>query len=33
VAAFWKPTGFGRFPSRQFNINQVWLELALTGID
>lgn len=26
-------TGFGRFPSRQFTINQAWLELALTGID
>jgi len=28
-----KDAGFGRFPSRQFNINQVWLELALTGPD
>ena len=28
-----KDSGFGRFPSRQFNINQAWLELALTGID
>ena len=28
-----KNTGFGRFPSRQFAINQAWLELALTGID
>ena len=28
-----KDSGFGRFPSRQFNVNQVWLELALTGID
>jgi hypothetical protein len=28
-----KDTGFGRFPSRRFSINQVWLELALTGID
>ncbi|QSB13763.1 IS1380 family transposase [Natronosporangium hydrolyticum] len=28
-----KNTGFGRFPSRQFAINTVWLELALTGID
>jgi hypothetical protein len=28
-----KDTGFGRFPSRQFNINAAWLELALTGID
>jgi Transposase DDE domain group 1 len=28
-----KDTGFGRFPSRQFNINTVWLELALTGQD
>ncbi len=26
-------TGFGRFPSRQFAINQAWLELALTGVD
>jgi hypothetical protein len=28
-----KEAGFGRFPSRQFNINTVWLELALTGQD
>ena len=28
-----KDTGFGRFPSREFHINQAWLELALTGID
>jgi hypothetical protein len=28
-----KDTGFGRFPSRQFNINMVWLELALTAQD
>lgn len=28
-----KATGFGRFPSRQANINTAWLELALTGID
>jgi hypothetical protein len=28
-----KDTGFGRFPSRQYNINTAWLELALTGID
>jgi len=28
-----KSTGFGRFPSRQFTINQAWLQLALTGID
>ena len=28
-----KDSGFGRFPSRQFNINAAWLELALTGID
>jgi hypothetical protein len=28
-----KDSGFGRFPSRQFNINQAWLELALAGID
>jgi Transposase DDE domain group 1 len=28
-----KTTGFGRFPSRHFAINQAWLELALTGID
>jgi Transposase DDE domain group 1 len=28
-----KDTGLGRFPSRQFNINTVWLELALLGCD
>ena len=28
-----KTTGFGRFPSRHFAINQAWLHLALTGID
>ncbi len=28
-----KDTGFGRFPSRTFAINQVWLELALTAVD
>src|SRR6266545_1345053 len=28
-----KDTGFGRFPSRVFAINQAWLELALVGID
>jgi hypothetical protein len=28
-----KTTGFGRFPSRVFAINQAWLDLALTGID
>ena len=28
-----KDTGFGRFPSRWFPINQVWLELALTAVD
>ena len=28
-----KDSGFGRFPSRVFAINQAWLELALTGID
>jgi Transposase DDE domain group 1 len=28
-----KDTGFGRFASRQFNINTVWLELAQTGQD
>jgi hypothetical protein len=29
----WKDSGFGRFPSRLFAINQAWLHLALTGID
>jgi Transposase DDE domain group 1 len=28
-----KDTGFGRFPSRHFAINAVWLELALTAVD
>jgi hypothetical protein len=28
-----KDTGFGRFPSRVFAINQAWLHLVLTGID
>jgi Transposase DDE domain group 1 len=28
-----KDSGFGRFPSRVFAINQAWLELALVGID
>jgi hypothetical protein len=28
-----KDSGFGRFPSRHFAINQAWLELALCGID
>jgi hypothetical protein len=28
-----KDSGFGRFPSRQFGINQAWLELSLAGID
>jgi Transposase DDE domain group 1 len=28
-----KNTGLGRFPSRMFAINTVWLELALTAID
>jgi hypothetical protein len=28
-----KTTGFGRFPSRHFAINQAWLELALTAVD
>ncbi|MFF4830190.1 IS1380 family transposase, partial [Streptomyces sp. NPDC001312] len=28
-----KTTGFGRFPSRHFQINAAWLELALTGAD
>lgn len=26
-------TGFGRFPSRHFAINQVWLELSLIALD
>ena len=28
-----KHTGMGRFPSREFPINQVWLQLALTAAD
>ncbi len=28
-----KTTGFGRFPSRQFQINAAWLELSLTAVD
>jgi hypothetical protein len=28
-----KDTGFGRFPSRVFTINQAWLHLALVAID
>jgi hypothetical protein len=28
-----KDTGFGRFPSRVFAINQAWLQIALIGID
>jgi hypothetical protein len=28
-----KGTGFGRFPSRRFAVNQGWLELSLTAID
>jgi len=28
-----KDTGYGRFPSRHFQINAVWLELALTATD
>ncbi|WP_431683691.1 IS1380 family transposase [Kitasatospora sp. KL5] len=28
-----KSSGFGRFPSRHFAINQAWLELSLTAID
>lgn len=28
-----KQAGFGRFPSREYAINQAWLELALTGMD
>jgi thioesterase domain-containing protein len=28
-----KSTGFGRFPSRHFGVNTVWLELSLTAID
>ncbi|SFY45585.1 Transposase DDE domain-containing protein [Streptomyces atratus] len=28
-----KTTGFGRFPSRDFAINAVWLELSLAAID
>ncbi|MDT0447400.1 IS1380 family transposase [Streptomyces johnsoniae] len=28
-----KTTGFGRFPSRHFALNQAWLELSLAAID
>ncbi|MGV9565122.1 IS1380 family transposase [Streptomyces sp. NPDC003480] len=28
-----KTTGFGRFPSRHFHVNQAWLELSLTALD
>jgi hypothetical protein len=28
-----KDSGLGRFPSRQFAINQTWLDFALVGID
>ena len=28
-----KNTGFGRFPSRHFTINAVWLELSLAAVD
>ena len=28
-----KNTGFGRFPSRDFTINAVWLELSLAAVD
>lgn len=28
-----KTTGFGRFPSRHFQINAAWLEVSLTAID
>lgn len=28
-----RPPGFGRFPSRHFHVNQVWLELSLTALD
>jgi hypothetical protein len=28
-----KQTGMGRFPSREFSINQAWLQLALTAAD
>ncbi|MEU1217434.1 IS1380 family transposase [Streptomyces microflavus] len=28
-----KTTGFGRFPSRDFGVNTVWLELSLTAVD
>ncbi|MCX4632790.1 transposase [Streptomyces sp. NBC_01443] len=30
---FGKNTGFGRFPSRHFDVNATWLELSLTAID
>lgn len=28
-----KHTGMGRFPSREFAVNQVWLQLAMTATD
>jgi hypothetical protein len=28
-----KQAGMGRFPSREFAINQVWLQLAITAAD
>ncbi|MEU2427457.1 IS1380 family transposase [Streptomyces sp. NPDC007851] len=28
-----KTTGFGRFPSRDFGVNAVWLELSLAAVD
>ncbi len=28
-----KQTGLGRFPSREFTINEIWLQLALTAAD
>jgi hypothetical protein len=28
-----KDTGFGRFPSRHFQVNAAWLELSLAAID
>jgi hypothetical protein len=28
-----RTTGFGRFPSRHFTINQTWLELSLAAVD
>ncbi|MGC9544839.1 hypothetical protein [Streptomyces sp. UG1] len=28
-----RTTGFGRFPSRPFQINAAWLELSVTAVD